>query len=96
MSSDNKGIALLLQAEKEAGKIIQDARDGTTWSVFVHLRLARKARIQQAKLEAKRDIDAYLADRNAAFNAFKNEVSSPSAQLNCVAPKRNQWNRGGH
>jgi hypothetical protein len=26
-------------------------------------------------LEAKRDVDAYLAERNAAFNAFKKEVS---------------------
>lgn len=74
MSSDNKGIAMLLQAEKEAGKIIQDARDGTVQFCVRHSLLARKARLQQAKLEAKRDVDAYLADRNAAFTAFKNEV----------------------
>jgi len=61
MSSDNKGIARLLQAEKDAAKIIQEARN------------ARKARLQQAKLEAKRDVDAYMAERQAQFDKFKNE-----------------------
>jgi hypothetical protein len=40
MSDNNKGIALLLQAEKDAGKIIQDARDGTATQFVRHSRFS--------------------------------------------------------
>eukprot|EP01126_Amoeba_proteus_P001686 TRINITY_DN10502_c0_g1_i17.p1 TRINITY_DN10502_c0_g1~~TRINITY_DN10502_c0_g1_i17.p1 ORF type:complete len:113 (+),score=27.38 TRINITY_DN10502_c0_g1_i17:19-357(+) len=69
MSTDNKGIARLLQAEKDAAKIIQEARN------------ARKARLNQAKTDAKKELDAYMAERTAAFNKFKNEHQKGTSEV---------------
>ncbi|KAH6613664.1 H+-ATPase G subunit-domain-containing protein [Chaetomium sp. MPI-SDFR-AT-0129] len=60
MSAQNStGIQTLLDAEREASKIVQKARE------------YRTKRVREARDEAKKEIDAYRADKEAEYKDFE-------------------------
>ncbi|KAK3998168.1 H+-ATPase G subunit-domain-containing protein [Cladorrhinum sp. PSN332] len=62
MSAQNSaGIQTLLDAEREASKIVQKARE------------YRTKRVREARDEAKKDIEAYRANKDAEFKKFESE-----------------------
>jgi len=63
-----EGIARLLQAEKEAQKIVTAART------------ERKERLKQAKKEAKVEVDAYLEEKTESFKRFRDASMEGTTQ----------------
>ncbi|KAK3935541.1 V-type proton ATPase [Diplogelasinospora grovesii] len=62
MSAQNSaGIQTLLDAEREASKIVQKARE------------FRTKRVKEARDEAKKEIEAYRAKKEAEFKKFEAE-----------------------
>ncbi|KAK4168241.1 H+-ATPase G subunit-domain-containing protein [Cladorrhinum sp. PSN259] len=62
MSAQNSaGIQTLLDAEREASKIVQKARE------------YRTKRVREARDEAKKDIEDYRAKKDAEFKKFEAE-----------------------
>ncbi|KAK3899344.1 H+-ATPase G subunit-domain-containing protein [Staphylotrichum tortipilum] len=62
MSAQNSaGIQTLLDAEREASKIVQKARE------------YRTKRVREARDEAKKEIEAYRADKEAEYRAFESQ-----------------------
>jgi len=60
-SSQSQGIQTLLEAEKEAAKIVQEARQ------------YRVQRLKDARLEAQKEIDAYKQAKEAEFAKIEKE-----------------------
>ncbi|KAH7635362.1 vacuolar ATP synthase subunit G [Sordaria sp. MPI-SDFR-AT-0083] len=62
MSAQNSaGIQTLLDAERDASKIVQKARE------------YRTKRVREARDEAKKEIEAYKAEKEAEFKKFEAE-----------------------
>jgi len=69
MSAQNSaGIQTLLDAEREASKIVQKARE------------FRTKRVKEARDEAKKEIDAYRANKEAEFRKFESEHTQGNKQ----------------
>ncbi|KAL8735350.1 MAG: hypothetical protein Q9166_000895 [cf. Caloplaca sp. 2 TL-2023] len=65
MSAQNsKGIQTLLDAEREAQKIVQKARE------------YRSKRVKDARSEAQKEIEDYRKQKEEEFQKFENEVRS--------------------
>ncbi|KAK4213906.1 H+-ATPase G subunit-domain-containing protein [Rhypophila decipiens] len=76
MSAQNsEGITTLLEAEKEASKIVQKARE------------YRTKRVREARDEAKKEIEAYRAQKEAEFKKFESEHSQGNKQAEEEADK---------
>ncbi|KAM7183996.1 Vacuolar (H+)-ATPase G subunit domain containing protein [Naviculisporaceae sp. PSN 640] len=76
MSAQNsKGIQTLLDAEKEASKIVQKARE------------FRTKRVREARDEAKKEIEAYRAQKEAEFKKFESEHTQGNKQAEEEADK---------
>jgi len=76
MSAQNSsGILTLLDAEREAQKIVQKART------------YRTQRIKDARAEAAKEIEAYKAQKEAEFRHFLAEHSGASAKAETEAAK---------
>ncbi|TFA99617.1 hypothetical protein CCMA1212_008434 [Trichoderma ghanense] len=70
MSAQNSaGIQTLLDAEREASKIVQRARE------------FRTKRVKEARDEAKREIAEYKARKEDEFKKFEAEVTTPQRHL---------------
>lgn len=65
----SQGITALLDAEKEAQKIVQKARD------------YRTARVKEARSEAAKEIEAYKKSKDEEFSANEKEHSGDSSNL---------------
>ncbi|EGS20053.1 vacuolar ATPase-like protein [Thermochaetoides thermophila DSM 1495] len=69
MSAQNSaGIQTLLDAEREAQKIVQKARE------------YRTKRVREARDEAKKEIEAYRAQKEAEYRAFEAEHTRGNKQ----------------
>ncbi|KAL2265056.1 hypothetical protein VTJ83DRAFT_7566 [Remersonia thermophila] len=69
MSAQNSaGIQTLLDAEREASKIVQRARE------------YRTKRVREARDEAKKEIEAYRAAKEAEYRAFEAEHTKGNKQ----------------
>ncbi|KAF9921510.1 H(+)-transporting V1 sector ATPase subunit G [Linnemannia zychae] len=67
-ASNSQGIQTLLEAEKEASKIVQKART------------YRTQRLKDARSEAAKEIDELKAAKNEAFKNFEQEHAGSSDQ----------------
>ncbi|CAG8575751.1 6759_t:CDS:2 [Dentiscutata erythropus] len=67
-AQSSQGITTLLEAEKEAAKIVQKARN------------YRVQRLKEARTEAIKEIEALKARKNAEFQAFEAEHAGSSDQ----------------
>ncbi|AEO59344.1 hypothetical protein MYCTH_2081891 [Thermothelomyces thermophilus ATCC 42464] len=69
MSAQNSaGIQTLLDAEREASKIVQKARE------------YRTKRVREARDEAKKEIEAYRAKKEAEYKAFEAQHTQGNKQ----------------
>ncbi|AEO64670.1 12ca826e-f287-45a0-8ed9-a2752afc96ed [Thermothielavioides terrestris] len=69
MSAQNSaGIQTLLDAEREASKIVQKARE------------YRTKRVREARDEAKKEIEAYRANKEAEYRKFEAEHTQGNKQ----------------
>ncbi|KAL2022235.1 hypothetical protein VTK56DRAFT_5845 [Thermocarpiscus australiensis] len=69
MSAQNSaGIQTLLDAEREASKIVQKARE------------YRTKRVREARDEAKKEIEAYRARKEAEYKAFEAQHTQGNKQ----------------
>ncbi|KAK4443494.1 vacuolar ATPase [Podospora aff. communis PSN243] len=76
MSAQNSaGIQTLLDAEREASKIVQKARE------------YRTKRVKEARDEAKKEIEAYRAEKEAEFKKFEAEHSQGNKEAEAEADK---------
>ncbi|MCJ1466532.1 hypothetical protein MMC07_005152 [Pseudocyphellaria aurata] len=87
MSAQNsKGIQTLLDAEREAQKIVQKARECTSYysnSLTKHPRAPSKAlgtdrtkRVKDARNEAQKEIEEYRKQKDDEFKRFEKEHTS--------------------
>ncbi|CAG8667251.1 12083_t:CDS:2 [Gigaspora rosea] len=67
-AQSSQGIQTLLEAEKEAAKVVQKART------------YRVTRLKEARTEAIKEIEALKARKNAEFQAFEAEHAGSSDQ----------------
>ncbi|KAF9359551.1 H(+)-transporting V1 sector ATPase subunit G, partial [Mortierella sp. NVP85] len=67
-AANSEGIQKLLEAEKEAGKIVQKART------------YRVQRLKDARAEAAKEIEEMKEAKNEAFKAFEQEHAGSSDQ----------------
>ncbi|KAG0246044.1 H+-ATPase G subunit-domain-containing protein [Mortierella sp. GBAus27b] len=67
-ASNSEGIQKLLEAEKDAGRIVQKARQ------------YRAERLKDARTEAAKEIDKLKAEKDEAFKAFEQEHAGSSDQ----------------
>ncbi|KAK0707820.1 H+-ATPase G subunit-domain-containing protein [Lasiosphaeris hirsuta] len=76
MSAQNSaGIQTLLDAEREASKIVQKARE------------YRTKRVKEARDEAKKEIEAYRAEKDAEFKKFEAEHTQGNKAAETEADK---------
>ncbi|KAI5920995.1 vacuolar ATPase [Camillea tinctor] len=76
MSAQNSaGIQTLLDAEREASKIVQKARE------------FRTKRVREARDEAKKEIDAYRKSKEEDFKKFESEHTQGNKQAEDEANK---------
>ncbi|KAJ9156198.1 hypothetical protein NKR23_g1185 [Pleurostoma richardsiae] len=76
MSAQNSaGIQTLLDAEREASKIVQKARE------------YRTKRVKEARDEAKKEIEAYRAKKEAEYKEFEAEHTAGNKQAEEEANK---------
>ncbi|KAI0155410.1 vacuolar ATPase [Hypoxylon sp. FL1284] len=76
MSAQNSaGIQTLLDAEREASKIVQQARE------------FRTKRVREARDEAKKEIEAYRQSKDEEFKKFESEHSQGNKQAEDEANK---------
>jgi len=68
-ASNSQGIQTLLEAEKEAAKIVQKAKQ------------YRAQRLKDARTDAARDIETLKAQKNSEYQAFDTEHSGESDQI---------------
>ncbi|KAI8811792.1 H+-ATPase G subunit-domain-containing protein [Cladochytrium replicatum] len=68
--ANSQGIQTLLEAEKEASKIVQKARQ------------YRVQRLKDARTEAAKEIEALKAEKNKEFAAFEKSHSGSSDETN--------------
>jgi len=68
-AQQSAGILTLLEAEKEAAKIIQKARD------------YRNQRVKDARTEAAKEIEAYKAKKEQDFQQYQKEHSGDTDAL---------------
>ncbi|KUI56646.1 V-type proton ATPase subunit G [Cytospora mali] len=79
MSAQNSaGIQTLLEAEKDASKIVQKARE------------FRTKRVKEARDEAKKEIEAYRAKKEEEFKKFEAEHSQGNKKAEEEADKEAQ------
>lgn len=79
MSAQNSaGIQTLLDAEREASKIVQKARE------------YRTKKVREARDEAKKEIEAYKAKKEAEFKKFEAEHTQGNKQAEDEADKEAQ------
>lgn len=71
MAATGDGIQKLLAAETAAGQIVAEARK------------AKQERLRQAKAEAEREIAAYRAEREGAYQKKLAEVTRALCGLGC-------------
>ncbi|KAA8645584.1 uncharacterized protein ATNIH1004_007003 [Aspergillus tanneri] len=85
MSAQNSaGIQTLLDAEREAQKIVQQARECMEFSLVRNINrsyfdsddLDRTKRVRDAKSEAQKEIEEYRNQKEAEFRKFEAEHSS--------------------
>jgi ATP synthase subunit G len=62
-AANSQGIQTLLEAEKEAAKVVQKARQ------------YRVQKLKDARSEAAKEIEEYKASKDAEFKKFESEVS---------------------
>ncbi|KAK3332596.1 H+-ATPase G subunit-domain-containing protein [Cercophora scortea] len=74
-AQNSAGIQTLLDAEREASKIVQKARE------------YRTKRVKEARDEAKKEIDAYRAEKDAEFKKFESEHTQGNKQAEDEANK---------
>ncbi|KAK4048376.1 hypothetical protein OIO90_005846 [Microbotryomycetes sp. JL221] len=67
-AQSSQGISALLEAEKEAGAIVQKARE------------YRNQRIKDARGEASKEIDAYKQQKDQEFKQFEQQHSGDSSE----------------
>ncbi|ORY54981.1 V-type ATPase [Pseudomassariella vexata] len=60
-AQNSQGIQTLLDAEREASKIVQKARE------------YRTKRVREARDEAKKEIDTYRSEKESEFKKFESE-----------------------
>ncbi|KAF2453485.1 vacuolar ATP synthase subunit G [Lineolata rhizophorae] len=79
MSAQNSiGIQTLLDAEREAQKIVQKARE------------YRTKRVRDARSEAQKEIEDYRKQKEGEFKAFENEHSSGNKKAEEEANKETE------
>ncbi|KAF2839391.1 V-type ATPase [Patellaria atrata CBS 101060] len=79
MSAQNSaGIQTLLDAERDAQKIVQKARE------------YRTKRVKDARSEAQKEIEEYRAQKEEEFKAFENEHSSGNKKAEEEANKETE------
>ncbi|CAK9782086.1 V-type ATPase [Cutaneotrichosporon oleaginosum] len=64
MAANSQGIQTLLEAEKEASKVVTKARQ------------YRVQKLKDARTEAAKEIEEYKAQKEAEFNKFESEHTS--------------------
>ncbi|TFY50140.1 hypothetical protein EVG20_g11697, partial [Dentipellis fragilis] len=64
-AQQSQGIQTLLEAEKDAAKVVQQARQ------------YRQQRLKDARAEATKEIEAYKRTKEAEFKAFEDSVRAP-------------------
>jgi len=74
-AQNSAGIQTLLDAEREAQKIVQKARE------------YRTKRVKDARSEAQKEIEEYRNQKESEFKAFEKEHSSGNAQAESDADK---------
>jgi len=74
-AQNSAGIQTLLDAEREASKIVQQARE------------YRTKRVREARDEAKKEIDAYRQSKEDEFKKFESEHSAGNQQAEDEANK---------
>ncbi|WVQ90098.1 V-type ATPase, G subunit [Cryptococcus gattii] len=67
MAANSQGIQTLLEAEKEAAKVVQKARQ------------YRVQKLKDARSEAAKEIEAYKAKKEEEFKRFKSEHTSQTS-----------------
>merc|ERR1711977_709715 len=68
-AQNSAGIQTLLDAEREAQKIVQKARE------------YRTKRVKDARSEAQKEIDEYKASKDKEFKAFEEKHSSGNKKM---------------
>ncbi|KAL7007869.1 hypothetical protein EMMF5_002516 [Cystobasidiomycetes sp. EMM_F5] len=76
--SEESGIQTLLDAEKEAAKIVQKARE------------YRNQRVKDARGEAAKEIDAYKTKQENEFKAFEKSHSGDNDSMQSDLDKRTE------
>ncbi|KAG6821196.1 hypothetical protein H0H93_004016 [Arthromyces matolae] len=74
-AQQSQGIQTLLEAEKEAAKIVQQARQ------------YRVQRLKDARSEASREIDAYKQTKEAEFKAFESSHAGTTSDAQTAVDK---------
>ena len=81
----SQGIQTLLEAEKEAAKIVQQARQCTlataSGPTILILTLDRVQRLKDARSEATKEIDEYRLAKESEFKGFEASVRLPHSAL---------------
>lgn len=74
-AQSSAGIQTLLEAEREASKIVQKARE------------FRTKRVKEARDEAKKEIEAYKAEKEGEYKAFESKHTQGNKQAEEEANK---------
>jgi len=81
-AQQSQGIQTLLEAEKEASKIVQQARQcklmayGNSALLDLNLFIDRIQKLKDARTEATKEIEAYKRAKEQEFRAFEDSVRS--------------------
>ena len=80
------GMQQLKEAELEAAKIEQEAKQGRLEAVvlcsFLIVRVARAAALAEAREQAKKEVEEYRAEKEAKFQQKKEMVISSQDRYN--------------
>ncbi|CAH0051513.1 unnamed protein product [Clonostachys solani] len=88
MSAQNSsGIQTLLDAEREASKIVQKAREFPDNPTVANHDTVRTKRVKEARDEAKQEINDYRAQKEQEFKKFEAEHSKGNEQAEDEANK---------
>ncbi|KAF9245241.1 H+-ATPase G subunit-domain-containing protein [Melanogaster broomeanus] len=77
----SQGIQTLLEAEKEAAKIVQQARQ------------YRVQRLKDARSEASKEIEEYRREKEAEFKAFEASHAGSTFNAQAAVDKETEWSR---
>ncbi|KAM4065924.1 vacuolar (H+)-ATPase G subunit [Hirsutella rhossiliensis] len=88
MSAQNSaGIQTLLDAEREASKIVQKARESNNQANRHPATIVRTKRVKEARDEAKKEIADYKAKKDGEFKKFEAEHSKGDKEAEAEAAK---------